>query len=77
LRREVVEVCSNLRWEVLAVPSLLAIMLFWFLWFVETYAKGYILKLLLVKVPIKPVKNTVEDVKFTFTRWIDSVNVVE
>jgi len=35
------------------------------------------LKLLLVKVHINQVTNTVEDVKFTSIRWRDSVGVVE
>jgi len=39
--------------------------------------KDYILKLLLVKVHIKSLRNTVEDVKFTFARRRDSVGVVE
>jgi hypothetical protein len=39
--------------------------------------KGYILKLLLVKVHMKMVKGIVEDVKFIFTKWRDSVDVVE
>jgi hypothetical protein len=61
----------------LVVPSLLAIKLFGFLWFVETYVKGYILKLLLVKVLMKAVRDIVEGVKFIFTKWRDSVDVVE
>jgi hypothetical protein len=61
----------------LVAPSLLAIKLFEFLWFVETYVKGYILKLLLVKAHIKRARDIVEGVKFTFIRWIDSVHVVE
>lgn len=44
------------------------------LWFVEINAKGYILKLLLADVHIKMVRNTVEDVKFIFTRQTDSVD---
>jgi hypothetical protein len=60
------------------VPSLLAIKLFGFLWSVETYVKGYILKLLLVKVRIRLVRDIVEDVKFIFTRDLrDFVNAVE
>ena len=39
--------------------------------------KGYILKLLLVKVLMKAVKDIVEGAKFIFTRWRDSVDVVE
>ncbi len=39
--------------------------------------KGYILKLLLVKARIKRVRDIVGGVKFTFTRWRDSVYVVE
>jgi hypothetical protein len=61
----------------LAVPLLLAIKLFGFLWYVETYVKGYILKLLLAKVHIKTVRDIVEDVKFIFTRWRDFVYVAE
>jgi pimeloyl-ACP methyl ester carboxylesterase len=67
----------NYSCPLLGVPILLATKLFGFLWFVETYVKGYILKLLLLKVHIKPVGNTVEGVKFIFTRWRDSVGVVE
>jgi hypothetical protein len=48
-----------------------------FSWFVETYVKGYILKLLLVKVHIKPVRDIAEGVKFISTRLRDSVNAVE
>jgi hypothetical protein len=55
----------------------LAIKLFEFLWFVETYVKGYILNLFLVKVHIERVRDIVEGVKFTFTRWRDFVYVVE
>ena len=36
--------------------------------------KGYVLKLLLVDVHIKTVRNSVEDVKFIFTRLTSSVN---
>jgi hypothetical protein len=61
----------------LVVPILLAIKLFGFLWFVETYVKGYVLKLLLANVRIKTVTNTVEDVKFISARLRDSVAVVE
>jgi hypothetical protein len=61
----------------LVAPSLLAIKLFGFLWLVGTYVKGYILKLLLVKVHIKLVRDIVEGVKFFFTRWRDSADVVE
>jgi hypothetical protein len=39
--------------------------------------KDYILKLLLVKVRMKAVRDIVEDVKFISTRWRDSVDVVE
>jgi hypothetical protein len=39
--------------------------------------KDYILKLLSVKVHMKTVKDIVEDVKFIFTRWIDSVDAAE
>ncbi|MGA8083605.1 MAG: hypothetical protein WB988_17265 [Candidatus Nitrosopolaris sp.] len=39
--------------------------------------KGCILKILLVKVHIKPVRDIVEDVKFISTKWRDSVDVVE
>ena len=47
------------------------------LWFVEIFVKGSTLKLSLVKVLMKTVKDIVEDVKFIFTRWRDSVDVVE
>jgi len=43
----------------------------------ETYVQGYILKLLLVKVHIMPVRDIVEDVKFIFIRSGDFVNAVE
>jgi hypothetical protein len=59
------------------VPSLLATIYFRFLWSVETYVNGCILKLLLVKVHIKPVRDIVEDVKFIITRLRDFVNAVE
>jgi hypothetical protein len=39
--------------------------------------KGYILKLLLAKVHMKPARDIEEDAKFIFTRWRDSVDVVE
>jgi len=68
---------TNCPHPVLVAPILLAIKLFEFLWFVETYVKGYILKLLLVKAHIKRARDIVEDAKFTFTRWKDSVYVVE
>ena len=61
----------------LVVPSLLAIKLFGFLWSVETYVKGYVPKLLLADVHIKTVRNTVEDVKFIFTRLTSSVSAAE
>ena len=50
------------------VPSLLATIYFRFLWSVETYVNGCILKLLLVKVRIKMARDIVEDVKFISTR---------
>jgi hypothetical protein len=53
---------------VLVAPSLLAIKLFEFLWFVETYVKGYILKLLLVKAHIKRVRDIVETVVPNYVR---------
>ena len=51
--------------------------IFEFLWFVETYVKEYVLKLLLADVHIKTVRNSAEDVKFIFTRLTSSVDVVE
>jgi hypothetical protein len=39
--------------------------------------KDYILKLSLVKVLMKAVKDIVEDVMSIFIRWRDSVDVVE
>jgi hypothetical protein len=43
---------------------------------VETYVRDYILKLPLVKVLMKAVKDIAEDV-MSITRWRDSVDVVE
>jgi hypothetical protein len=48
-----------------------------FLWFAQIYVKDYIVKLLLVEANMRTVRDIVEDVKFIFTRWRDSVDVVE
>lgn len=64
-------------YPLLVALSVLAIKLYGFLWFVGTFVKGYILKLLLVRVHIKPVRDIVEGVKFFFTRWRYSADVVE
>ena len=46
------------------------------IWFVETYVKGFTPRLFLERVTMKVVRNTVKDVKFTFTMKGYSVLVV-